>query len=64
MAIKKTENIEVALKLIEQHGGKVDYLSKTEYVADVVVPNRSTLEIATKLGEQKEFRFVSPEIIA
>jgi hypothetical protein len=53
-------SLERATWLIEQHGGRVDYISKS--AIDVLVDPRKTLEIATELDTTGEFRFVTPEI--
>jgi thymidine phosphorylase len=53
--------LEKATRLIEQNGGRVDYISKS--AIDVLVDPRRTLDIAATLDGVGEFRFVTPEIV-
>lgn len=59
--LRSGASLERATQLIEQNGGRVDYISKS--AIDVLVDPRRTLEIATALDGVGEFRFVTPELI-
>jgi hypothetical protein len=60
-AVKKNVDTSLALKIIEEHGGRIEHISP-DGILDVSVSPRDTLKIASLLGERVEFRFVSPEI--
>jgi hypothetical protein len=59
--LRSGASLEKAKLLIEQSGGKVDYISKT--TIDVLTDTRRTLEIALVLDSSNEFRFVTPELV-